>query len=76
MDYLGAVVQAQQVATKKIDLAQVTHAIQEFNAGEGRYPKDLNEMVTEHYLGNVPPLPRGMQYNYDPTQGTISVVKK
>lgn len=76
VDYVGAVVQAQQTATKRIDVAQIQHAIQEFNAGEGRYPKDLNEIVTEHYLSKVPALPRGMEYSYDSAQGTISVVKK
>ena len=48
VDYLGAVSKAQKTAVKVLDVSSVNKAIQEFNAGEGRYPKDLNELVKEH----------------------------
>jgi predicted small lipoprotein YifL len=76
VDYLGAVAKAQQVAVKQIDLAYVQKAIQLFNAQEGRNPKDLNELVSEHYLGKLPAAPFGMKLQYDATQGSVSVVKK
>jgi uncharacterized lipoprotein YajG len=76
VNYLGAVMQAQKYSEKQIDLAYVNQAIQQFQAGEGRLPKDLNEMVAEHYLGKVPDAPYGYKIVYDATNGTVSVVKQ
>jgi hypothetical protein len=76
VNYVGAVVQAEKYSQKQIDLAYVNQAIQQFQAGEGRLPKDLNEMVEMHYLGKVPDAPYGYQIVYDATVGSIKVVKK
>jgi hypothetical protein len=76
VNYLGAVVQAQKYSEKQIDLAYVNQAIQQFQAGEGRLPKDLNEMVEMHYLGKVPVAPLGYKIIYDATAGSIKVVKQ
>jgi hypothetical protein len=75
VDYLGATVKAQQSATKTVDLVSVNQAIQLFNASEGRNPKDLDELVTTHYLGRLPNLPVGMKLNYDATQGKVTLAK-
>lgn len=74
--YLGAVVQAKKYSEKQIDLAYVNQAIQQFQAGEGRLPKDLQELVTEHYLGKVPEAPYGYKIVYDAKAGSVSVVKQ
>ena len=74
--YLGAVVQAQKYSEKQIDLAYVNEAIQQFQAAEGRLPKDLNEMVAMHYLGKVPEAPYGYKIVYDAAAGSIKVVKQ
>ena len=76
VDYLGAVVQAQKYSEKQIDLAYVNQAIQQFQAGEGRLPKDLNEMVEMHYLGKIPVAPFGYKIVYDAAAGSIKVVKQ
>jgi hypothetical protein len=76
VDYLGAVGQAQKYSVKQIDLAYVNQAIQQFQAGEGRLPKDLNEMVEMHYLGKLPEAPFGYKIIYDATAGAIKVVKQ
>jgi hypothetical protein len=73
-NYLGAVVQAQKYAEKQIDLSYVNQAIQQFQAGEGRLPKDLNELIAEHYLGKIPDAPYGCKITYDPTTGSVKVV--
>jgi len=73
-DYLGAVANAQQKAIKNIDLAQVKEAINMFNAGEGRFPKDLNELVETKYLGVIPKAPYGMKITYDAATGKVKVV--
>ena len=72
--YLGALVKGQQTAVKGIDTASLNQEVQLFNAQEGRLPKDLNELVTMHYLGKLPDAPVGMKLNYDPVQGKVTVV--
>jgi len=76
LNYVGAVVQAQKYSEKQIDLAYVNQAIQQFQAGEGRLPKDLKELVDMHYLGKIPEAPFGYKIVYDATAGTIKVVKQ
>jgi hypothetical protein len=76
VNYISAVSQAQKYSEKQIDLAYVNEAIQQFQAGEGRLPKDLNEMVQMHYLGKIPEAPFGYKIVYDATAGTIKVVKE
>jgi hypothetical protein len=76
LNYVGAVVQAQKYSEKQIDLAYVNQAVQQFQAGEGRLPKDLSEMVAMHYLGKIPEAPFGYKIIYDATAGAIKVVKQ
>jgi hypothetical protein len=75
VDYLGAVGQAKQYSVKQIDLAYLNHAIQEFNAAEGHYPKDIKELMP-NYIGKVPEAPYGSKIVYDPDTGTVKVVKQ
>jgi hypothetical protein len=76
VNYISAVSQAQKYSEKQIDLAYVNEAIQQFQAGEGRLPKDLDEMVQMHYLGKIPEAPFGSKIVYDAATGTIKVVKE
>jgi hypothetical protein len=73
--YLVAVMQAQKYSEKQIDLAYVNEAIQQFNAGEGHYPTNLQEMIP-NYLGKMPQAPIGYKIDYDAASGTIKVVKQ
>jgi hypothetical protein len=75
-DYLGAVSAAQKSAVRVVDLAAVQQAIQMFNVSEGRYPGQLNELVTEGYLPRLPDLPTGMTYQYDPASGQVRAVRR
>ena len=75
VDYIGAVGQAQKYAVKQIDLAYLNQAIQLFNTQEGRYPKDLNELVP-NYVGKIPAAPYGSKIVYDASSGTVKVVKQ
>ena len=75
MDYLGAVVQAKKYSEKQIDLAYLNQAVQQFNAAEGHYPKDLNELMP-NYVGKMPQAPYGSKIVYDPNSGTVKVVKQ
>ncbi|WCJ59123.1 hypothetical protein NXS98_15600 [Fontisphaera persica] len=76
VDYLGAAAQAKRVSEKTVDLAALRQAIQLFYAQEDRYPRDLQELVSEKYLGVLPPPPAGMQFKYNPANGEISIVPK
>ena len=75
LNYVGAVVQAQKYSEKQIDLAYVNQAIQQFQAGEGRTPTNLQEMIPT-YLGKMPEAPFGYKIVYDATAGAIKVVKQ
>ena len=75
VDYLGAVGQAKQYSVKQIDLAYLNQAIELFNAQEGRYPKDLNELMP-NYIGKLPPAPYGTKIIYDAAQREVKVVKQ
>ena len=76
VDYLGAVSQAKRYSEKAIDLAQLKNAIQQFNAMEERFPKDLNELVQQHYLVSVPVPPRGMKIAYNPQTGEVKIFRQ
>lgn len=73
-DYLGAVNQGKKAAVGKLNLAQITQAIQQFAAAEGRNPKDLQEVITKGYLSALPPLPPNQRLNYNPATGAVQVV--
>lgn len=76
MNYISTAVDAQKSMEKKIDVTSLTQDIQQFNVQEGRYPKDLNELVTEHYISKLPEPPFGYKLDYDSKNGSVSVVKE
>lgn len=74
LDYLAAQGKAKQLAIKVTSTAEINSAIQKFFAMEDRYPRDLNELVQQHYLQAVPQAPRGQVFSYQPQDGSIRVV--
>ena len=74
LNYVGAVVQAKKYSENVIDVSYVNQDIQMFNASEGHYPKDLQEMVPE-YLAKIPVVPRGYQLVYDTNTWTVKTVR-
>ena len=76
VDYLGALNSAQKTAVRVVDSTQIQRAIDMFNAQEDRNPKDLNELVTKHYLPTMPAPPRGMKFVYDAQAGKINIVRE
>jgi hypothetical protein len=74
-DYVGAISQAQKHSVKVVNLAQIKQAIRFFEAQEGRFPRDLDELVARQYLPALPALPAGVKYHYNPTTGEIKVVR-
>jgi hypothetical protein len=74
VDYLSALGDGKRKAIKTVDVAQLHQAIEMFNVDEGRYPKDLNELVESKLINQIPDAPYGMKLDYDPNTGKISVV--
>ena len=75
-DYLGALGKAHQSALKTVDTARLNQAVQLFNVERGRNPTDLNELVKENYLPQIPPAPYGMKIVYEAESGEVKVVKQ
>ena len=73
VDYIGAVGKAKKVSEKRVNLANIQNAIKQFHAVEDRYPKTLNELVSEGYFPRPPKPPRGMRYIYNPKTGQVGV---
>jgi predicted small lipoprotein YifL len=74
--YLNAIVKGEQKAQKTVDVASLNQAIQLFNVDKGRYPIDLNELVKEKFIAELPPIPYGTRLDYDPATGQAKVVNK
>ena len=76
VDYLNAAVKAQQSAVKTVDTTSLNKALELFNVQEGRFPKDLNELVAKKYIPQIPTPPFGTKIEYDANAGTVKVVKQ
>ncbi len=73
VDYLGAVGNAKQKAVKTVDVTSLSQAVQMFQVSEGRFPRDLNELVTMKYIAKIPAAPYGQKIVYNPATGQVSV---
>ncbi len=73
-DYLGALAKGKKSSESKLDVANVNSAITQFQAGEGRNPKSLKELIDEGYLKAIPVAPRGMKYNFNPQTAKFEAV--
>jgi hypothetical protein len=73
-DYLDAVGKAQKSANKTLGGVGLDQAVKTFYTEHGRLPKDLNELVSQGTLKELPPAPRGMKFDYDAKTGAVKVV--
>jgi hypothetical protein len=73
--YVKSLGEAQKAASKTIDVSYLNQAIQLFNVQEGRYPKNLQELVP-NYVAKLPDAPAGSKIVYDPANGTVKVVQQ
>jgi competence protein ComGC len=74
VDYIGAAAKAKQKTVKTIDTASLDQAIQLFNVEKGRNPRDLNELVSEKFIKEIPAAPYGTKIDYDANSGRVRVV--
>jgi len=75
-DYLSTTATAKQRATKTLDAVSLNKAIEAFYVSEGRFPKDLLELVELSYLPSLPNVPTGMSWEYDTNTGIASITKE
>jgi hypothetical protein len=75
-NYGSALANAENRAVDVVDTTSLKQAIQLFNVQEGRFPKDLNELVGSKLIGQIPPAPRGKKLDYNPDTGEIKVVNQ
>lgn len=54
-------------------LLPLRQAIEAFAAVEGRYPRELEELVRHGYLPALPAVPGGGRLHYDPADGSVSL---
>jgi hypothetical protein len=69
------VVQPEVYAQKKVDIASLTQAVQQYNATEGHYPATLQDLVP-NYIAKVPDAPPGYKINYDSSSGAMTLVQQ
>jgi hypothetical protein len=69
------VVQPEIYAQKKMDLASLNQAVQQYHATEGHYPENLQDLAPT-YLEKLPQAPAGYSFNYDANSGTVSLAKQ
>ena len=69
------VVQPEVYAQKKVDVATLNQAIQQYNAAEGHYPQSLQDLAPT-YIPKIPTAPAGYKFNYDATAGTVTLVQQ
>jgi hypothetical protein len=68
-------VQPEVYAQKKVDVATLTQALQQYNAAEGHYPGKLDDLAPT-YIAKVPQAPPGYKFNYDSNSGQVSLVQQ
>jgi hypothetical protein len=74
--YVGTLEKGQQSSVKAVDVTSLNQDVQLFNVQEGRNPKDLDELVSKHYIGALPEVPQGMKFVYDAAQGKVSLASQ
>ncbi len=74
LDYIAAQGKAKKFAEKTINMVELNAAIQKFQAMEDRYPRDFNELVSQHYLREAPVPPPGMRFVFNSQTGQVALV--
>lgn len=74
LDYIAAQGKAKKFAEKTINMVELNAAIQKFQAMEDRYPRDFNELVSQHYLREAPVPPPGMRFVFNSRTGQVALL--
>jgi len=71
--YVGALAKTHRKARKVASNEPARECVKAFQAINGRYPKDLEELKKE--FEDLPDAPDGMEYDYDPKTGRLDLVE-
>jgi len=74
-EYLNNAAKTQKRAVKIVDVTAMNKSIESFYVQEGRYPKDLLELVEKGVLPRIPELPENATWDYDTNYGVVSIRK-
>lgn len=74
LDYIAAIGKAKKASLGRLETAKLIDAIQKFEAGESRPPKDMEELVTMKYIAAIPDAPKGMKLEYTAADGSFMYV--
>lgn len=56
------------------NLDAIKSAINSFRQGKARYPRDLQELVSSHFINALPAAPAGQRFVYDAQMGSVILV--
>ena len=73
VDYLGAVNKGRKKAIIDTGLMQVNSALNQYKATSLKPAGSLQELISEGLLAELPKLPTGMKWQYNPQTGEASV---
>ncbi len=71
--YMGVMKRSMDMASSIEPEAELKHVIDLFYFYENRYPRNLDELVEEGYMEDIPQIPRSMQIIYDPGTGRVEI---
>lgn len=74
-EYLNNAAKNQKRAVRTADIAAMNKAVELFYVQEGRFPKDLMELVEKNYLPRLPLLPDKTEWDYDTNAGVVGILK-
>ncbi|MBK8476024.1 MAG: hypothetical protein IPL39_06830 [Opitutaceae bacterium] len=64
---------AEKTAAQVTGLTTLTQAVKQFEVMEGRYPRNLDELIVGRYFAKLPVPPRGKRFLYDAKTGKVDV---
>jgi hypothetical protein len=67
---------AQKSPIKMVEMAVLKQAIDLFQVDKGRFPKNLNELVTEKFIPKISEAPHGSMIDYDAKMGKVKFVNQ
>ena len=74
-EYLNNAAKEQRRMVKAVDIAAMNKTVEKFYVQEGRFPKDLLELVEKDYMPRLPLLPERAEWDYDTNSGVVGILK-
>lgn len=72
--YIDANMRARHQAQVTSATSSINSAIRMFSVAEGRNPASLNELMETGYMSQMPDLPSGASYSYNPQSGQVTIL--